>query len=412
MLATQLYSVADTMVIGLKLDASALAAVSNASSILWIFLFISGGIELGSNLLIGSKKPVMSDKEVSDVAYNIIFEDFSASIIITVIGFFAFPTFLRMINTPSEIMADAVTYGRIYTLAIPFLMYYDVSKEILIGVGDSKIPLYFVVATSVLNIILDIILTGPMGVAGAAVASAAAQVVGSVIVTFALKKRVLIGGFSFKVLNKSTLIEIFRLSFPNILQQMTGPIASNVRQSLLGTLGVGAIAGYSCASKLLTLTSMALGGYTQGLVIFIAQNHALGNKDRMRAGIKESVKIQGIFVAVMVAVFAILRNPLLRLFTSDSEAIAYGGMLLLWEPTVYFIQIIKFAQEAKLRGRKKMTLYTISSLSTMAVNLISSVLLVSRVGFKGFYIASYISAIYAAGISTIFARKVEKAENF
>jgi O-antigen/teichoic acid export membrane protein len=59
-----------------------------------------------------------------------------------------------------------------------------------------------------------------------------------------------------------------------------------------------------------------------------------------------------------------------------------------------------------------MTLYTISSLSTMAVNLISSVLLVPRVGFKGFYIASYISAIYAAGISTIFARKVEKAENF
>lgn len=409
MLATQLYSVADTMVIGLKLDASALAAASNASSVLMIFLFISGGIELGANLLIGAKKPVMSRQEISDLAYNVIFVDGAAALAVTVMGFFAFPALLKMINTPEEIISDAVVYGRIYMLGVPFLMYYDVSKQILIGAGDSKTPLYLVLATSVMNIILDLVLTGPMGVAGAALASSASQVVGVIAVTFPLKLKVLVGSFSFRILNGQSFKDIVRLSFPNVLQQMTGPLVSNVRQSLLGGIGVAAIAGFSCASKLLTLMGMAIGGFTQGLVIFIAQNLAIAERERVSEGVRVSVKIQLVFVTVVAAVFMMFRQALLSLFTSDAEAMVYGEVLLMCEPAVYFIQIITRAKEAKLRGMQKMTLYTLSSLSTTAVNLIATAVLVKSIGFKGFYMGAYISAVYSAVAATAFVRKAENS---
>lgn len=408
MLATQLYYVADTMVIGLKLDASALAAASNASAVLMLFLFISGGIELGANLLIGSKKPVSSEKEISDLAYNVIFADFASSIVITVITFASFPALLRLINTPEEILSDAVVYGRIYSLGIPFLMYYDVSKQILISVGNPRAPLYFVLATSGLNIVLDFVLTGPMGVAGAALASSFSQAVGAAVIMRYLRGRVLVGKFSFGLLNMSSIKNIVRLSVPNVLQQMTGPVVSNIRQGLLGTMGVAAIAGFSCANKLLSLTSMAMGGFTQGLVIFIAQNLAVGQDDRIRQGVAVSIKIQMIFVAFMASVFAVLRNQLLRLFTSDIEAIAYGSVLLLWEPAVFFIQIITRAQEAKLRGRQRMTLYTVSSLTTTGVNILSTMLLVTRIGYSGFYAAAYVSGVYSVIISTALAKRAER----
>lgn len=407
MLATQLYYVADTMVIGLKLDASALAAASNATSVLMIFLFISGGIELGTNLVIGAKKPVMSEKEISDLAYNVIFTDLAVSLAITVIGFAAFPALLRLINTPEEIIADAVVYGRVYALGIPFLMYYDVSKQILISVGNSKTPLYFVLATSVLNIVLDFVLTEPMGVAGAALASSVSQAVGAAVIMRYLKGRVLVGKFSFGLLRMSCIKDVVRLSVPNILQQMTGPIVSNVRQGLLGGIGVAAIVGFSCANKLLSLTSMAIGGYAQGLVIFIAQNLALGQESRIKEGVRVSVRLQAAFAAAMIGIFAALRGQLLLLFTSDAEAIAYGSVLLLYEPAAYLVQVITRTQEGKLRGRQKMTLYTVSNLSTTAVNILAAVVLVTKAGFKGFYLAAYVSAVYSAVVSTAFVKSTE-----
>lgn len=252
MVATQFYAVADTMIIGLRLDADALAAVSNASTVLMIFLFISGGMELGGGLLVAAGKPTATKHEMTELLYNLLFVDEVIALLTTAVGFVTLPALLRLINTPAEILDTAVLYGRIYLLGLPFLMPYDLSKECVMGCGDSKTPLKVIVATSVMNIVLDLVLVGPFGVAGAAAATAAAQVAGAVYMVAFLRRTQMDAAFSPRMLKARYARDIFRLSAPNSVQQASGTIITTVKQGLLGGLGVEAIAGFSCAGKLST----------------------------------------------------------------------------------------------------------------------------------------------------------------
>ena len=151
------------MIIGLRLDADALAAVSNASTVLMIFLFISGGMELGGGLLVAAGKPTATRQQMAELLYNLLFVDLVLALGLTALGFFTLPALLRFIRTPEEILAEAVLYGRVYLVGLPFLMLYDLTKQCVMGCGDSKTPLRAVVATSVMNILLDLASWGPSG---------------------------------------------------------------------------------------------------------------------------------------------------------------------------------------------------------------------------------------------------------
>lgn len=272
MVATQFYAVADTMIIGLRLDADALAAVSNASTVLMIFLFISGGMELGGGLLVAAGKPTATKHEMTELLYNLLFVDEVIALLTTAVGFVTLPALLRLINTPAEILDTAVLYGRIYLMGLPFLMPYDLSKECVMGCGDSKTPLKVIVATSAMNIVLDLVLVGPFGVAGAAAATAAAQVAGAVYMVAFLRRTQMDAAFSPRMLKGRYARDIFRLSAPNSVQQASGTIITTVKQGLLGGLGVEAIAGFSCAGKLSSLLMMPVFGFVQSTVFFIAQH--------------------------------------------------------------------------------------------------------------------------------------------
>ena len=130
------------------------------------------------------------------------------ALLTTAVGFVTLPALLRLINTPAEILDTAVLYGRIYLLGLPFLMPYDLSKECVMGCGDSKTPLKVIVATSAMNIVLDLVLVGPFGVAGAAAATAAAQVAGAVYMVAFLRRTQMDAAFSLRML-KARYARIF-----------------------------------------------------------------------------------------------------------------------------------------------------------------------------------------------------------
>lgn len=371
MVATQFYAVADTMIIGLRLDADALAAVSNASTVLMIFLFVSGGMELGGGLLVAAGKPTATKHEMTELLYNLLFVDEIIALLTTAVGFVTLPALLRLINTPAEILDTAVLYGRIYLMGLPFLMPYDLSKECVMGCGDSKTPLKVIVATSVMNIVLDLVLVGPFGVAGAAAATAVAQVAGAVYMVAFLRRTQMDAAFSPRMLKARYARDIFRLSAPNSVQQASGTIITTVKQGLLGGLGVEAIAGFSCAGKLSSLLMMPVFGFVQSTVFFIAQNTAALQPGRVKEG---------------------LRGPLLRLFTTDPAAASYGCTMLAFESVTYLFVAQKHLFEARLRGAQKMGLYLASSLGQIALNLLACVILVPRIGFAGFWMSSWISA--------------------
>ena len=392
MVATQFYSVADTMIIGLRLDADALAAVSNASTVMMIFLFISGGMELGGGLLVAAGKPTSTKREMTELLYNLLFVDELIALVLTVVGWLTLPWLLRLIQTPAEILQQAVLYGRVYLLGLPFLMPYDLTKECVMGCGDSKTPLKVVVATSVMNIILDLVLVGPFGVAGAAAATAAAQVTGAAFMVWYLHRTQMDAPFSPAMLKAKYAKDIFRLSAPNSLQQASGTIITTVKQGLLSGLGVEAIAGFSCAGKLSSLFMMPVYGFVQSTVFFIAQNTAALQPDRVKQGLREGRKILFAYSLVVAAACIGLREPLLRLFTTDPAAASYGCTILAYESVSYIFTAQKHLCEARLRGAQKMGLYLASNIGQIVLNLCICVLLVPRIGFSGFWLSTWISA--------------------
>ena len=401
MVATQLYTVVDTMIIGLCLDANALAAVSNASTALLVFLFVSGGMELGGGLLLAAKRPTATPRELSAVIYNLLFIDVVLGLIMTAGAFLGIEGLLRLIHTPAEIIPQAVTYSRFYLVGLPFLMVYDLSKQLIMGCGDSKTPLFAVLGTSVLNIVLDLALVGPFGVAGAAAATSFSQVVGFVFILWYLHRTLLTEPFRFSMLDRRYALETFRLSAPNALQQASGPVTNMVKQGLLGGIGVAAIAGFSCASKMSTLLLMPVFGFTQALVFFIAQNTAARQADRVRDGVKQARGMMLVYALTVSAGCILLARPLMRIFTSDASAIAYGALLLSRQSIVYTFTAMKHLQEASLRGRQQMGLYLASNMGGTAADLLACVILVPLLGYSGFYFASFFSAPFGFLLATL-----------
>lgn len=404
MVATQLYTVADTMIIGLRLDANALAAVSNASTALMVPMFVSGGMELGGGLLLAAKRPTCSREELSTVVYNLLFIDIVLGLALTAAGFLGMEGLLRLIHTPTEILPQALSYCWFYLPGFPFLMVYDLSKQLIMGCGDSKTPLFAVLGTSVLNIVLDLALVGPFGVAGAAGATAFSQVVGCLFILWYLRRHLLAGPFRFSMLDRQYAWDTFRLSAPNAIQQASGPVSSMVKQGLLGGIGVAAIAGFSCASKMSTLLLMPVFGFTQALVFFIAQNDAAQQNDRVREGVRQARGMMLVYALVVSAGCILLARPLMRIFTSDANAIAYGALLLSRQSIVYTFTAMKHFQEASLRGRQKMGLYLASNMGGTAADLLACVILVPLLGYSGFYFASFFSAPFSFLLATVFVR--------
>ena len=268
---------------------------------------------------------------MTELLYNLLFVDEVIALLTTAVGFVTLPALLRLINTPAEILDTAVLYGRIYLMGLPFLMPYDLSKECVMGCGDSKTPLKVIVATSAMNIVLDLVLVGPFGVAGAAAATAAAQVAGAVyMVAFSAPHP---GGRGLLAPDAQGALcqGYFPAVSPNSIQQASGTIITTVKQGLLGGLGVEAIAGFSCAGKLSSLLMMPVFGFVQSTVFFIAQNTAALQPGRVKEGLREGRRILLVYSLGVVAVCIGLRGPLLRLFTTDPAAASYGCTMLAFE---------------------------------------------------------------------------------
>ena len=409
MVATQLYSVADTMIVGLCLDADALAAVSNASTVLMVFLFVSGGMELGGGLLLAARRPTSTPDELSATVYNLLFIDGVLGLLMAGAGLLGAEWLLRLIRTPAGILPQAAEYIRFYLAGLPFLMVYDLSKQLVMGCGNSKTPLYAVLGTSVLNILLDLAWVGPFRVAGTAAATALSQVAGCLFMLWYLRRTLLTGPFRPAMLDRRCLWEVFRLAAPSAIQQASAPVGGMIKQGLLGGIGVAAIAGFSCANKMSSLLLMPVYGFTQSLVFFIAQNTAARQDGRVQTGVRQARSIMLLYALAVTAGCVLFARPMLRLFTTDGNAIAYGALLLSRQAIVYAFTAMKHFQEASLRGRQQMGLYLASNLGGTAIDLLACILLVPLWGYSGFYLASFVSApagfLLAAGLARAGARQ-------
>ena len=318
----QMYSMADSLIAGRFVGEDALAAVGASYPITNIFNAVAIGCNVGCSVVISQLFGAKDYKRVKTAASTSFIFCLVLGGVLTALGIALTPALMRAIDTPENIFNESALYLAIYVGGFTFLFIYNIANGIFNSLGDSKTSLYFLIFSSVFNVVLDYVLVVffNMGVGGVAWATFIAQGIAGVLSVITLLKRLKTlpvtektEMFSFELLKR-----IARISIPSVLQQSFVSVGNVFIQKLINGFGSYVVAGFAAAFKLNMFTINALCTIGNGVSSFTAQNHGAKKYNR----IKEGMKWGSVFSIIAGCIFAVtylaFNEQLLRLFMEKS----------------------------------------------------------------------------------------------
>ncbi len=333
----QAYNLVDSIVVGRFVGAAALAAVGATGSVTFLFFSISGGIGAGCGIVTSQYFGAGNDAKTRQSISNSAYVMFSAAFIMSIISFIAAPFALRLMDTPDDIMHDAVVYMRICCAGVPLVGVYNFTSSMLRALGDSRTPLYFLVFASFMNILLDVIFVCVFGwgVVGVAVATAAAQLMaGAGCMVYVFKTN------SYFKLSRSMLkpdAEMIRRSvrigIPLAMQWSMIALSTAALQSFVNSWGTAAVAAFTATSRVEQLVHMPYGSLSTALSTYAGQNFGANRMDRVKSGLRHGMMLSAVFSVLMIIVMQLFSENIVALFVDDMEVIrvgAYGLRLTSW----------------------------------------------------------------------------------
>ena len=320
----QCYNIADSVIVGQFTGHSGLAAIGAAYPITLIYIAVATGASMGCSVVIAQLFGAKRMTDLKTAIYTAIIALLTLGIILGGAGILLATPILRLLDTPDSTLENAGAYLAIYAFGVIGNFVYNTATSVFTGLGDSKRPLYFLLLSSVLNVILDIIAVGPldMGVAGAAWATAISQFVSAFLSVLVLVKKTraeLSLPDKAPKFNKSILIEMCRFSIPAIIQQCCVAFSHTILQRLVNSYGEVFMAGYEAASKIHNFVYMCFNTIGTAFSTFAAQNFAAEKKDRVRLGVNSSTSLIFIFTVIAVLILQLFPSALMGLFV-DAEA--------------------------------------------------------------------------------------------
>ena len=388
------YTLADSVIVGKTLGSDALAAVGSTSIIIYfIFCFINGftggfGICLGQAF--GAKDESGMRKSI---AVSIILCIFFTVILTLICGLFSH-NFITLMKIPEDISKDAYSYMFVVLIGTGTTVFYNMISNILRALGDSKTPLYFLIFSSVLNILLDILFIIPfkMGVAGAAWATILSQFLSALLSLFmGLKKFEILHlhKADFKNLKK-TMIKHLKTGFPMGFQMSVMCIGQLAMQTVVNSMGTSAVAGYTAASKADQLSVLVNNAMMTAISNYVAQNFGAGNYERIRHGVRVSLIQTEFFNLVMCIGIIVLRHPIVRLFlTEPSHAIYhYSDMYLTVVAPFYFILGLLAVYRTTIQSMQNGRAPFIACIIELVMRLAATLGLSGIIGYTSVCIAS------------------------
>jgi len=328
----QLYNTADLMIVGRFAGKNPMAAVGATGPVsnllIGLFLGLTTGASVIISLYYGSNDREALKRSVG-CSY---FLGFVSGLLITVFGYFTTPFFLRIMDTPPEILQDATTYMRVFFLGTVPILIYNMGASILRATGDSKRPFNFLCVSALVNIVLDLIFVGylQMSVLGAGLATLASQVTSAILVTYSLLK----ADSAYKLrkseikLHKHEAKRIFEVGIPTGVQTALLSLTNVIFQAKINSFGPNAIAGVAAEGRIDGFIFMSLQAIALAATTFSGQNFGAKKFDRLREGMRVSLMIVfGIsFILSLIAYF--LASPLIAIFNPDPGVVAYGADFL------------------------------------------------------------------------------------
>ncbi len=365
-----LYNMVDSLVVGNFVGTQALAAVGSTTAIVNMLVFFFNGMSTGASVLIGQTFGAHDEKRMHIAVETTMAMTFMFSIIFTVIGVAGVPYMLRFMSTPEDVMGPASLYLRIYFAGISGLLIYNMGSGILRAVGDSVKPLLFLVFTSVVNTVLDLlfVLVFHMGIAGAAIATIISQFISAVLILVLLTGTKEIYRFSFRemALDSRSFQMILTYGFPAALQSTITAFSNVFVQSYINVFGSSCMAGWSCFNRIEQLVYMPMQSVAVGATSFVSQNIGANKKKRADKGTVVSLILVEAVTLVLTVLILLFAEFFAGAFTKDPSVIEFGVLFLRVNGIFLSFNCINHTLAGALRGRG-------DSLGPMIIMLISFV---------------------------------------
>ena len=407
----QLYNLADSFVAGKFVGESALAAVGNSYEITLIFIAFAFGCNIGCSVIVSQLFGAKRLKELKTAVYTTLIASGVVCLVLMGVGMLWCTDLLRLIHTPEDILPDSKLYLDIYVLGLPFVFYYNVATGIFSALGDSKTPFFFLAASSLSNIAVDILFVTAfrMGVAGVAWATFLCQGIScilAVVVVFRRFKTIPTEGkvpaFSWTLLKKISVVAI-----PSILQQSFISVGNIIIQGVINTFGSSVIAGYSASVKLNNLVITSFTTLGNGISNYTAQNMGAEKLDRVRQGFRAGLKLVWTLSVPLVLLYLLGGKYLLYIFLDDPSgtAMQVGIQFLRVLSPFYFVISAKLVSDGILRGAGLMKQFMVATFTDLILRVVLAEVLAAPFGTLGIWCAWPIGWTAAMVLSIAFYSK-------
>ena len=328
----QLYNLADSVIVGQLIGADALAAIGATGSITFFFFALCNGTGSAGGIVTSQFFGEGNDSKVKNCIINTAFIMIVVPLVIGTIAFFSAAPLLKFLNTPEKILSDATAYMQIMCLNLFLVSAYNFVSSMLRALGDSKTPLYFLILSCLLNIILDLIFVYnlKMGVIGAGIATLISNVICSILcLAFAFKTNPYFKFIRSDLhLNSVILWKCIRLGVPLSLQFSMIAISCMALQRVVNNYGAVAVAAFTATSRVEQLIHQPYQTLGAALSTYSGQNFGAKNKERLLEGFKKSMLMMTIFSLAMLPIMQFFGNAITRLFVKDPEVIEMGAKAL------------------------------------------------------------------------------------
>ena len=350
----QFYNAADTVIVGKFVGREALAAVGSSGALINLLVSILMGVAVGAGVVVSRYYGAKQYTEMRATIHTTIAFGLISGAAMSVLGVAITPVILRWMQTPESVMASSVLYFRIYFAGVLTTVMYNVGSGIYRALGDSKRPLYFLIISTIINIILDLLFVAVfhMGIGGAAIATVVAQGLSMVLVFYKMMREDTVYRVSWREIriHKRFLRQIIAIGLPSGIQNGIVSLSNVVVQSNINSFGDIAMAGCGAYNKLDGFALLPAGSFSLALSTFVSQNIGAEQYDRAKKGAAFGL-IAAMVISELAGVLIYFTAPqLVGFFNDDPEVIRYGVLMARNIVFAYALVAYSNAMAGVLRG--------------------------------------------------------------
>ncbi|MBE6654246.1 MAG: MATE family efflux transporter [Ruminococcaceae bacterium] len=377
----QFYTLVDSAVVGRYVGITALAAVGASTSLTNIFIFVASGGGMGASVIVSRYFGAKEYKKMKSAIYTAMLSFLILSTLLAAFGLVFGKGIMTLLKTPPDALELAVEYLNIYFYGLPLLFMYNIISSMFNALGKSKIPLVFLIFSSLLNIFLDFYMVTEleMGISGVAWATFIAQGISAllsfIVFMFEMRK---FSEKSDKFFDTTELSTMTNVALPSILQQSTVSIGLMLVQSVVNSFGSEVLAGFTASMRVESLVIVPFIAIGNALSSYTAQNLGAGKEERVKEGFLTALGMVGVFAVIICVFLQFCSSPIVEFFLGDEltpAALETGIGYMSFMSWFYVLIGLKMAMDGVLRGAGDMFMFTVANLANLALRVILAVTL-------------------------------------